>query len=92
MPITFKKDTEQKLVGSIQRYWSESAGTDIGELQARLFLQFVLEEIAPSVYNAAISDAQAYMQEKVVDMDVTCFEHEFMHWNKQSNKVVRRKG
>jgi len=91
MDIKLPKDTEQKLVRSIQRYMTESTGSDIGELKAALFLKYCLEEIAPTVYNLAISDAQSYFQERAMDLENVCFAQEFGYWNKSAGRsIVRR--
>ena len=92
MDIHLKKDLEKQFVTSIQRYYAEDMGTEIGELKAYLLLRFCLEEIAPSIYNQAISDAQAFFQEKVADLENTCFATEFNHWKgkaKQGAKAAR---
>lgn len=89
MEIKLAKDVEQKLVGSIQRYMRENFDEEIGELKASMFLRFCLEEIAPSVYNQAISDARAFMQERVADLENVCFAQEFSHW--QGGKGASRK-
>jgi uncharacterized protein (DUF2164 family) len=91
MDIKLPKETEQKLTHSIQRYMTEHFGDDIGELKASLFLKFCLEEIAPSVYNRAIADAQGYFQERAMDLENVCFAQEFGHWNKSAGKSVARK-
>jgi uncharacterized protein (DUF2164 family) len=91
MDVKLSKPTEQKLTASIQRYMSETFGEELGELKAGLFLKFFLEEIAPSVYNQAISDAQGYMQERVTDLENVCFAQEFGFWNKGTKKSVQRR-
>jgi uncharacterized protein (DUF2164 family) len=91
MDIKLPKDTEQKLTHSIQRYLGEHLGEDIGELKASLFLKFCLEEIAPSVYNQAIAEAQAYFQERAADLENVCFAQEFGFWNKGAGQAVPRK-
>ena len=53
---------------------------EIGDLKAGLVMDFLLEEVGPCIYNRAIGDAQAYMQEKIVDIDGTCYEPEFGYW------------
>jgi uncharacterized protein (DUF2164 family) len=90
MDIKLPKDTEQKLSRSIQRYLAESFGEDVGELKAALFLKFCLEEIAPTVYNRAIADAQDYFQERTMDLENVCFAQEFGYWNKGAGKVAAR--
>jgi len=91
MDIQLKKDVEKRLLGSIQRYGSESLGLELGELQASLFLKFCLEEIGPSVYNQAIADAQGFFQEKVADLENTCFAKEFNHWKERSRPAAPRR-
>ena len=61
-------------------YFDERLEQKIGDLQAQLLLDFFLEELAPTVYNRAIFDAQAFVQERIVDIDATCFEPEFAYW------------
>lgn len=90
MEIKLEKDIEKKLVTSIKRYVSENLDTDIGELQSSLLLQFCLEEIGPSIYNQAISDAQAYMQEKALDIENSCFAPDSTYWAKQDKKTAQR--
>ena len=90
MEIKFEKDAEKKLVTSIQRYVSENLDTDIGELQSSLFLQFCIEEIGPSIYNSAISDAQTYMQERALDIENSCFAPDSTYWATQDKKTAQR--
>jgi uncharacterized protein (DUF2164 family) len=92
MDIQLKKDVEKRMEASIQRYCSEAMGFEVGELKAALFLKFCLEEIGPSVYNLAIADAQAYFQEKVSDLENTCFAKEFNHWKERVKPAPRRAG
>ncbi|GGC94276.1 DUF2164 domain-containing protein [Undibacterium terreum] len=84
MSIKLEKEVEERLIGSIQRYVSENLDESIGELKARLFLDFCVKEIGASIYNQAIRDAQSHMQDKVAEMDGTCYETEFAYWNKKS--------
>ena len=91
MDIELRKDVERHLVGSVQRYCAEELGLEVGELKAALFLKFCMAEIAPSVYNQAISDAQAYFQEKVADLENTCFAQEFAHWKARAKPAAPRR-
>ena len=45
-------------------------------------LNFFLEEIGPAVYNRAIHDAQARLQQRVADLDGELFVDEFQYWTK----------
>ncbi len=71
------------MIASIKRYFAENMEDEIGDLKALLLLEFVLKEIGPSIYNQAVGDAQACMQEKVTDLDGSCFEPEFGYWTKK---------
>ncbi|HCE02105.1 MAG TPA: DUF2164 domain-containing protein, partial [Acidobacteria bacterium] len=59
MPIKLAKDAEERSLASIKRYFEEHMDDEVGDLKAKLLLDFFLEEIGPAVYNRAISDAQA---------------------------------
>ena len=79
-PTKLAVEAEQRSVASIKRFFEEHMDEDIGDLRAKLLLDFFLEEIAPSVYNGAVSDAQAILQERVVDLDGVCYQDEFGYW------------
>jgi uncharacterized protein (DUF2164 family) len=83
MALKISKEAEALLVKSIRHYFDENMDEPIGGLQAGMLLDFFMKEIAPTVYNQAISDAQAYMQDKALDMAGTCFEPEMNFWNKK---------
>ena len=87
MSIELPDDTATRAVASIKRYVSEELDHDIGDLKAQLFLQFILKEIAPSVYNGALADAQVYLHERVSDLEGACGAAEFGYW---PPSVVRR--
>jgi uncharacterized protein (DUF2164 family) len=91
MEIQLRKDVEKRMEASIQRYCAETLGIEVGELKAALFLKFCLEEIGPSVYNLAIADAQAFFQEKVADLENTCFVTEFTHWKERGKSPAPRR-
>ena len=80
MAIEFPKETRDRLIASIKRYVDEAFEQDIGDLKAGLLLDFVLKEIGPTIYNRAVSDAQARMSEMVDELDGTCYEPEPGTW------------
>lgn len=83
MAIKLSKDTEERLLTSLQRYCANNFDEEIGNLKARLLLDFCLREIGPSIYNQAVQDAQAVMQEKIAELDTNCYETEFAYWQKK---------
>ncbi len=58
----------------------------IGDLPAGLLLNFFLEEIGPAIYNGAIRDAQARMQQRAADLDGELYSDEFQYWPKIDSK------
>jgi uncharacterized protein (DUF2164 family) len=82
MAIKLDKDVEQRLLGSIQRYCAENLDEEVGDLKARLFLDYCLREIGPAVYNQAVLDAQAAMQNRIAEIQTECYESEFSYWTK----------
>ena len=87
MTISLSDDARKQAIASIKRYLADELDHDVGELQAGLFLEFILTEIAPSVYNGAIADAQTYFRDRVADLEGVCSVPEFAYWPKAS---VRR--
>lgn len=80
MTIKLNKEVQERLTGSIRRYAAKNLDEEMGELKARLLLDFCLQEIGPSIYNQAIADAQAYMLEKSAEIDAHCYQAEFGYW------------
>ena len=88
MTIELSDEATKQSIASIRRYFEEELDQDIGDLKAGNILEFIIKEIAPSVYNHAIEDAQTYLRDRVADLDGACAVPEFAYWDKTS---VRRK-
>jgi uncharacterized protein (DUF2164 family) len=82
MTIEFSADATNQAIASIQRYFKENMDEPIGQLEAGSLLSFMLKEIGPTVYNKAVADAQARLQERVAELDVDVYEEEFSYWTK----------
>lgn len=78
--ITLPPDTAKRLKSSIKQYFSEHHDEVIGDLKAEMLLDFCLKEIAPTIYNKAVADAQAVMAGRVADLEAVCYEPEFTYW------------
>lgn len=82
MTIEISSEANNAAIASIQRYFSENMDESIGSLEAGSLLSFFLKEIGPVVYNKAIADAQARLQDRVAELDVEIYEEEFSYWAK----------
>lgn len=91
MDIKLSPATEKRLHGAIQRFVAEEYGESLGELGAGTFLAFCLKELGPAIYNQAIADAQACLQERVTDLENICFATETSYWDTGAKKSVQRK-
>lgn len=89
MSIKLKTETEDQLIASLRRYWKQEEDLDLGELRARMFVKYLVQEFGPSIYNQAIQDAQEYMQEKAAEMEISCYAPEFTYFS--SRKRPARK-
>ena len=80
MPLTLSPDARTRALASIRRYFAEELEHELGELPAQLFLDFVIEEIGPSIHNTAVVDAQTYLRDRVVELEDALHAPEFPHW------------
>ena len=89
MVVALSDDIAKRALASIRRFAAEHLDEELGELEARLLLEFFLKEIAPSVYNAAIADAQTYLGDRVSDLEGACYAPEFGYWPKATTRKPR---
>ena len=90
VPISLTDDARKHSIASIKRYFAEELDQDIGELNAGLVLEFFLKEIAPTVYNGAIADAQTYLRDRLADLEGVCSAPEFAFWPSASVRRASR--
>jgi uncharacterized protein (DUF2164 family) len=84
------KQARVDAIASVKKYFEEEIREPIGDLRAGLLLDFFLEEIGPAIYNKAIGDAQARLQQRVGDLDGELYADEFQYWVRLAAK--RKKG
>jgi uncharacterized protein (DUF2164 family) len=84
MSIELNKDSRAMAIASIERYYREERDEKIGNIAAAALLNFFLEEIAPSVYNQAVSAVQERLIARVTEVDIECHEDEFGYWQKRA--------
>ncbi|MDO9194146.1 MAG: DUF2164 domain-containing protein [Undibacterium sp.] len=86
MSIQLEKEIQKQALDSIQRYFDVNMEERIGSLQAAALLDFLLEEIGPSIYNQAVRDAQDQLQQRVQELDIDVHEEEFGYWKNQKKR------
>jgi uncharacterized protein (DUF2164 family) len=86
MAIELSKEDRAQAIASIERYFLDNFEQKIGNITAGALLGFVLEEIGPSIYNRAVSDAKERMLMRVEDLEYEVREDEFQYWQKFSKR------
>lgn len=88
MPLSLPRDARTEAVASIRAYLHDELDVEVGDLAAGGLLDFVLEEIGPSIYNRAVRDVQERLQAQVAELDIEVHEEEFPYWTRRGG--VRR--
>jgi uncharacterized protein (DUF2164 family) len=86
MSVTLSPDDRKTAIASIERFCAKQLDFEASQIQATELLDFFLKEIAPSVSNAAISQAQAFLRDRVADLEGVCYEPEFTYWPKPTQR------
>jgi uncharacterized protein (DUF2164 family) len=89
MAISLTDDDRKQALTSLRRFCDQELEAELSDIQLHALLDFVLKEIGPSVYNGAVADAQAFLRDRLADLEATCYEPEFPFWPKGTS--VRRK-
>lgn len=76
-PIALDAATRAQAVAAIREFVAAEWDEPIGDLKASLLLDHLLAEIGPAVYNLALSDARAYLDERVSDLAAVLHREEF---------------
>ena len=83
MAIELTKEETQEIVPSLQKYFREELEQEIGDMQARFLLDYILKEIAPLAYNRGVKDAESYFRNKLEDLSSVCFEEGMAFWRRK---------
>jgi uncharacterized protein (DUF2164 family) len=89
MAIELPSESKKQALASLRRYCAEELECELTEVQIAMLLRFVLKEIAPSVYNAGVGAAEAFLRDRLADLESVCSEPEFAYWPKGTS--TRRK-
>ena len=59
-----------ELVAALQAYFADEFDESLSAFRAEELLTFMLGQLGPSLYNAGIQDARAFLVDKLDDLDV----------------------
>lgn len=66
--IELTKERREQLLSEIKKFYSSERDETIGDLAALVILDFIMEKIAPEIYNQGVYDSYAYMKESTEDL------------------------
>jgi uncharacterized protein (DUF2164 family) len=89
-PIELTADARAKALASVKRFFEENLDEPIGELKARLVLDYIITEHGPAIYNQAISDARKYFEERSADLGAVAVREEFPFWDERKGRLGKR--
>lgn len=69
IPIKLPKEEKEELINNVQAYFEEERSEAIGELAAEQFIDFMITELGPYIYNKAITDARVLTNEKLNQLE-----------------------
>jgi uncharacterized protein (DUF2164 family) len=80
--IRISEEARKRAIVSIKRFFAENTDEEIGDLKAGLFLDYILAEHGPTIYNQALADARAFFEARIADLDAIGYQTEFPYWQK----------
>ncbi|WP_321488150.1 DUF2164 domain-containing protein [uncultured Hyphomonas sp.] len=67
-PLTLSDDRREALAGHLQRLFAEEFGETLSDFQAGIVIDLMLKQLGPAVYNQAVEDVRAHLQDKLDDL------------------------
>ncbi len=64
--IKLPREQKLELAGKIQRYFNTEFSLETGQLAAEIFMDYILKEISPYIYNQAIKDARNIIEQRMM--------------------------
>jgi len=75
--IVLAENARKQAIAALQEYFRDNLDDEIGDLKAGLLLDFILNELGPSVYNQGLADARAFFEERSSDLAAILTRDEF---------------
>jgi uncharacterized protein (DUF2164 family) len=83
MPITLTPAETQEAIHSLKKYCASELDHEIGDLPAKLLLNYILQEIAPLAYNQGVKHADEFLRGRLEDLPATVFEPGLTYWKRK---------
>ncbi len=76
MRIRLDDERRERMLISLRAFYAEELDEVISEFRAATLLDFFVKELGAPVYNQAIQDARAFLNDKLADLDGELYEPE----------------
>jgi uncharacterized protein (DUF2164 family) len=76
MRIRITEDRRERLLCSLERYFADRFDEELSRFKAGQILDFFVRELGAPVYNQAIHDAHAFIQDRLSDLEGEFYEPE----------------
>jgi uncharacterized protein (DUF2164 family) len=76
MRIELSGERRDRIVRSVRKFFGDQLDQELSGFQAERVVEFFVKELGAPVYNQAIRDAHAFLQEKLEDLDGDFYEPE----------------
>ena len=74
--IEFTSQQKQAMATTLQSYLEQELDVEIGQFDADFMLDFIIQKLGPAFYNQGLKDAQAVMEQKMMDIGDELYEIE----------------
>ena len=68
-PIKLPKEQKEQIISKVKAYFEEERSETIGDLAAEQMIDFMIKELGPYIYNAAIDDARQMLIRKIASIE-----------------------
>ena len=72
--IVLSDERRADLVAAIQAFFATELDQELSDFKAREVLDFFIRKLGAPVYNQAVQDVRAFLQDRVSDLDVEFYE------------------
>ena len=69
MVLKMPKEQKAQIIGFVQQYFREERDEEISDLAAEFFIDFMVKQVSPFIYNQAINDVQVIISQKVASLE-----------------------
>jgi uncharacterized protein (DUF2164 family) len=68
LSVNVTKERRTEMVSEIKNFFLKEREEEIGDLAAGMILDFMLEKIAPDIYNQGVDDSYKYIKDAAEDL------------------------